>query len=87
MSLPGHVELDARLRFVDELRVVDNGRTGTVPEYFSLDLRLGWRPRQNLELSIVGQNLLDNRHPEFGFPNANRHEIQRSVYGKVTWQF
>jgi len=31
-----------------------------------VDLRLGWRPCQNLEFSIVGQNLWDDQHPEFG---------------------
>jgi iron complex outermembrane recepter protein len=57
-----------------------------VPSYVSLDLRLGWRPVPNWELAIVGQNLLDKRHPEFGAP-ATRQEIPRSVYGKVTWSF
>ncbi len=87
ISLPGHFEIDSRLRWVDKLRPVSGGRAGTVPGYFSLDLRLGWNPTEDLEFSIVGQNLLDNRHPEFGFPSANRHEIERSVYGKVTWRF
>lgn len=87
MSLPGHIELDGRLRWVDRLTTVSGGIEGSVPSYFSLDLRLGWNPREDLEFSIVGQNLLDDHHPEFGFPNASRHEIQRSVYGKVTWRF
>jgi iron complex outermembrane receptor protein len=52
----------------------------------ALDVHLGWRPTKNLELSIVGQNLLDPQHPEFGTP-ATRTEVQRSVYGKVTCRF
>jgi iron complex outermembrane receptor protein len=58
-----------------------------VPSYFELDVRLAWHPTKNLELSVVGQNLLHDRHPEYGYPDATREEIKRSVYGKVTWQF
>jgi iron complex outermembrane receptor protein len=57
-----------------------------VPSYVALDLRLGWRPTPNWEFAIVGQNLLDRQHPEFGAP-ATRQEIPRSVYGKLTWRF
>jgi hypothetical protein len=39
-----------------------------------------------LQLALVGQNLLHDRHIEFGSP-ATRGEIERSVYGKATWQF
>ena len=36
-----------------------------VPAYVELDARLAWRPRQNLELSLTGQNLIHRRHLEF----------------------
>ena len=58
-----------------------------VPAYTELDLRLGWNATDALELSLIGQNLLHARHPEFGPPSPLRQEIQRSVYGKVTWRF
>lgn len=80
MDLPGHFQFDGILRYVDRL---PNPR---VPNYLSLDLRLGWYPVTNLELAVVGQNLLDNRHPEFG-GSVNQVEVQRGVYGKVTWRF
>jgi iron complex outermembrane receptor protein len=57
-----------------------------VPAYFTFDARLGWRPNDRWELSILGQNLWDNQHPEFGAAGA-RHEIPRSVFGKVTCRF
>ena len=82
INLPANLELDSVLRYVDNL----NQRGPLVPSYVSLDLRLGWRPIANLEVAIVGQNLLDKRHPEFGAP-ATRQEIPRSIYGKLTWQF
>jgi iron complex outermembrane receptor protein len=82
INLPANLEFDSVLRYVDNL----NQRGPLVPSYVSLDLRLGWRPTPNWEFAIVGQNLLDKRHPEFGAP-ATRQEIPRSVYGKVTWKF
>ncbi len=54
--------------------------------YSELDVRLAWRGERTLELALVGQNLLHDHHIEFGTPAA-RGEIERSVYGKVTWQF
>jgi iron complex outermembrane receptor protein len=82
INLPGDFEFDAVLRYVDNL----NQRGPTVPSYMSLDLRLAWRATDNWELSVVGQNLLDHQHPEFGGV-AMRQEIPRSVYGKITWRF
>ena len=87
MDLPQNVELDAGLRWVDTLHNNSGATPGTVPSYFELDVRLGWHPTKRLELSIVGQNLLHNHHPEYGFPSSTREEIERSVYGKATWQF
>jgi len=60
-----------------------------LPAYTTLDARLGWRPRAGLELSLVGQNLLDERHPEmeslyFDFAPA---WIERGVYLKADLQF
>ena len=49
-------------------------------------MRLAWQASEQLELALVGQNLLHDHHVEFGTPEA-RGEIERSVYGKVTWQF
>ena len=87
MDLPGGIEFDANLRWVDTLENNVNGRVGTVPSYMDLSLRLGWHLSDQWEFSVVGQNLLDERHPEFGLPNMNRVEIRRSFYGKVAWRF
>jgi iron complex outermembrane recepter protein len=79
MNLPANVELDTALRFVDDLP------SQNVRSYVALDVRLGWRPTKNLELSVIGQNLLDDRHLEFS--SVIPTEIQRGVYGKVTWRY
>jgi iron complex outermembrane receptor protein len=81
MDLPRDVELDGTLRYVARLP------SPVVPAYTELDLRLGWHATGALEFSLVGQNLLHARHPEFGAPSPLREEVQRSLYGKATWRF
>lgn len=83
LELPDNVSLDLWARYVDRLP----GRN--IDSYFTFDARLAWRPTKNLEFSVVGQNLFDNRHPEFraGLVEVQHTEVERSVYGKVTWHF
>jgi iron complex outermembrane receptor protein len=81
MDLPGGFELDGTVRYVARLPAP------AVPAYTELDLRLGWQASDRLELSLVGQNLLHARHPEFGAPSPFRQEIERGAYGKVIWRF
>jgi len=76
-DLPGHFEFDLIGRYVDRLE----GFTPVIPNYITMDVRLAWKPRKNLEFSVVGQDLADNHHPETG----GGVEIERSVYGKVTY--
>jgi iron complex outermembrane receptor protein len=83
IDLRKNVEWDTLLRYVGELETLGVG------DYWGLDVRLGWRPTDSLELSVVGQNLTESRHPEFApsFVNTVQTEMQRSVYGEVTWRF
>lgn len=87
MDLANNVDLDAILRWVDTLHINSGSTIGTVPSYFELNVRIGWRPIKRLELSLAGENLLHDHHPEYGFPSPSREEISRSVYGKVAWSY
>jgi iron complex outermembrane receptor protein len=87
MDLPKNVSFDTGLRWVDTLHNNNGAVVGTVPSYFELDARAAWRPVKSVELSVVGQNLLHDHHPEYGFPGPTREEINRSVYAKISWQF
>jgi len=87
MDLPHQIEFDTGLRWVDTLRMNNTGAVAKVPSYFELDVRLAWHPAQNLELSLVGQNLLHDHHAEYGLPGPNREEIERGVYAKVVWRY
>lgn len=85
LDLRGNLQLDANFRHVSQIA------NQNVPAYGELDVRLAWRARPNLEFSVVGQNLLHSQHAEFGTNSANlvstRKEIERSLYGKMSWDF
>ncbi len=72
--------LDLNLRRIDELNVEP------VPAYSELNLRLAWVPQPNVEIALIGRNLLEQDHAEFG-PAANRSRIDRSVLLGVRWLF
>lgn len=80
-------ELDAAWRWVDSLPTNDAGTVVTLPAYMELDVRLAWKPTERIELSLVGQNLLHRRHPEYRVSNSPQVEIERAFYGKVAWRF
>lgn len=59
-----------------------------IPSYFSLDLRTAWRPMKNLELSVTGQNLLQNSHLEYISETMYiPTPVVRGVYGKISFGF
>ena len=78
-----HWQIDVWLRHVAQLDY------GSIPAYNALDLRLGWHPRRDFELILVGQNLLERRHSEFftDLLNAPLREVPRMGYLKAQWQF
>lgn len=82
-NLPKNLELDATLRYTDSLPTLD------VDDYLTLDMRFAWQPNDALELSISGQNLLQPRHTEFqpAFVNSLATQVERGVYGEITWRF
>jgi iron complex outermembrane receptor protein len=86
INLPGAISVDAALRWVDTLHIHNRRATGTVPHYLELNLRVAWQATPRLELALAGQNLLHDQHPEYGFPGAQRVEIERSLFGTVTWR-
>ena len=79
------VDLTADFQFDIVGRYVSNLAAGTftieVPEYFTFDARVAWEKKW-IELSLVGQNLLERKHKESGLI-----QIPRSFYGKITCRF
>jgi iron complex outermembrane receptor protein len=85
-DLAPNMELDAGLRWVDSRDLNNGPQVETLPSYVEMDIRFGWRLSDTLELAVVGQNLLHGRHAEYGFPDGTQGEIERSVFGKLTWR-
>ncbi|MDX1974525.1 MAG: TonB-dependent receptor [Rickettsiales bacterium] len=86
--LPHNVEFTTSAYYVDQLQAIDINTTSDVSDYLRFDTRLAWKPMDSLELSLVGQNLLDGEHQEYyGFAYQNSSQVPRSVYGNITWKF
>jgi iron complex outermembrane receptor protein len=75
---PGH-EFDVMMRWVGKLP------NPAVPAYTAVDLRYGWQVARNLELSLIGRNLLDPHHGEFGAAAA-RSDYERALMLKLVWR-
>jgi iron complex outermembrane receptor protein len=82
VKLTRHLDWDTSVYFVGVLK------NGPVPAYTRVDTHLGWTMRENVDLSVSGQNLLAPRHFEFvnGY-QVMPTEVERSVVGKATWRF
>src|SRR5690606_16437840 len=77
------IEFDLIGRYVDNLPAVDTAR------YLELDARLGWRPNDVWEFSIIGRNLLDEHHREFrDLDNSIQStEVERGVYAQAVLRY
>jgi iron complex outermembrane receptor protein len=76
-------ELDLWPRYVAELPSIGVG------SYVDLTARLGWRPRKGVDLSLIGQNLFDNRRREFApeFLSMTPTQVQRALFARLTVGF
>jgi iron complex outermembrane recepter protein len=81
LNLPYNLELDTFYYFVSE------NKSRNIPAYSRVDVRLGWEPMKNVDLSFVAQNLLDETHPELNELLEVSSETQRSFYLKATLKF
>jgi iron complex outermembrane receptor protein len=75
----GRWTVDAMLRYVGKLP------SPASPSYTELGARVAWRASDDLELSLNGFNLLDERHAEYAVPTAR--EIRRSIYAEARLTF
>ncbi len=85
VSLQSRYNLGPHWQFDGAIRYVDNLAGLNVESYIVADLRLGYLVNENIEVSIVGQNLFDSAHFEQGGMSAT--EVEQGVYGKVVVHF
>lgn len=90
-DLTKSLTLDAWLRYVGKTNANDvfsETLIYKIDDYATLDLRLGWKIRPDLEFFLTGQNLLQDSHLEFvqeafSYPV----EVPRSAYAGLTYKF
>jgi iron complex outermembrane recepter protein len=80
LDLPKRLEFDQTLRYVSDLPAQQ------VRAYTTADVRFSWHATRSLDLSVVGQNLLQPQHAEFGGDPGGLVGIKRTAYAKITWQ-
>ncbi|HEX4325255.1 MAG TPA: TonB-dependent receptor [Burkholderiales bacterium] len=73
-------ELDVSLRHVGALPAP------VVPAYYAVDLRYAWRVTPKATVALIGQNLFDKSHPEFGTA-PGYSQLDRSFFVKLNLRF
>lgn len=76
LDITEDLELNAALYYVDEVAA------GTVKAHLRFDLGVTWRPTDNFEISVWGQNLADPVHNDF-----SSFQIRRGVVIQAAFRF
>jgi iron complex outermembrane recepter protein len=79
IDLPGHFEFDQIFRYIGALPAQG------VEAYETGDVRFGRHLSPGLDVSVVGQNLLQPHHEEFGISPGPNVGIKRGIYAKLVW--
>lgn len=79
LTLPRGLDFEPSYRYMGSLPAQ------LVKSYSTADVRLGWHFLRQMEVAVVGQNLLQPRHAEFGGDPGGLVGIKRSGYGQITW--
>ena len=88
-QLRSHVALPDRFSWDTSAYFTGRIADPAVPSYTRLDMILSWQPQERLFFSVVGQNLLKDRHLEYADATDSVVStlMKRSVYAKLTWTF
>ncbi|MET0273199.1 MAG: TonB-dependent receptor [Phenylobacterium sp.] len=83
--LSDRLDLDLGLRFYDDIPTLSAVGYMGAPSYVEASVRLAWRLRDDLELSVTGLDLLHDRHAEAS--ETRRSEIPRSAFVGLRWTY
>jgi iron complex outermembrane receptor protein len=78
-DLPAGFQVNVQGYYVDDLPLP------AVQGRFAYDAGLVWI-HGNVEVSLQGRNLADDRDPEFAVKDRVVQEVPRSVYGRIAWR-
>ena len=84
--------LNLWLRYIDDIAVINSGDfLGgglVIDDYFIFNANITWSITENIELTLAGQNLLEDRQLQYASEYTTPPTtIERGFYGKVTWSF
>lgn len=90
-QVTSRLEWSAFLRYIDKITILGPGSFDgySVPAYTSLDLKVKYQLDPDVDISLVGQNLLEASHKEFldDITISPATEIQRGLYLNLDWRF
>lgn len=89
LSLRSSWNLAPDWKFDVWLRSVSSVEPSGIAGYTDADLRLAWRVKRDLELSLVGQNLMHTRRAQYVADTlpSSPLAIERAAYLKAVWSF
>jgi iron complex outermembrane receptor protein len=88
IAMRSYIDLPAGFAFDVIFKHTSARPAPVVDAYGELNLRLGWTVRAGWDLSLVGQNLLDEYHPELINAGASAaFAFRRGVYLRSAWRF
>lgn len=88
VQLKSFFDVTPTIKWDNFIYYVDNVPDSGADAYVRFDSRIAWQITPAVEVSITGQNLLDNSHKEFkNFIYEAPAEIDRRIYGQIKWHF
>ena len=81
-------QFDTTLRYVDKVKASLGAGKEAVDDYMTIDLRLAWQVHKNVELSVIGQNLLgDHREFRGSTVDTQATDVEPSVFMQADFRF
>ncbi|MDH5480054.1 MAG: TonB-dependent receptor [Nitrosomonas sp.] len=89
LSLRSNYDVSEKVQLNLWLRYVSRIAFYNIPSYVTMDTNITWKPIQNIELFLVGQNLFAQHHREYvsDFIPTTPVRIPRGVYMGARWKF
>ena len=89
ISLRSNYDLSSKIQFNIWLRYVSSVDFYNIPGYITMDTKFSFKPVKNVELFLVGQNLLKQNHRETvsDFIPSVAAYIPRGIYVGAQWRF
>ena len=86
VAIQSSLDLPKKLEFDQTFRYVSSLPAQLVGAYTTADVRFSWHATRSVDVSVVGENLFQPYHAEFGGDPGPLVGIKRSAYIKLTWQ-